>query len=75
MVLTSSPCCLRSSDVEHRVLETRADRQCVVGWFREYAECAEPDLAIDSLRTIRQLDRRATLKSVEGRAAESRLYG
>ena len=65
---------LMSSDVEHRVRETRADRQCVVGWFREYAELEEPDLAIDSLRTIRQLDRKATLKSVEGRAAQSGLY-
>ena len=30
-------------------------------------------VAVDSLRTIRQLDRKATTKSIEGRAADSGL--
>lgn len=29
---------LMSGDVEHMVRETRAERQCVVGWFNEYRE-------------------------------------
>lgn len=33
-----------SGDVEHMVRETRAERQCVVGWFHEYREERVPNL-------------------------------
>ena len=42
---------LASADVEHLVRETFAERQCVVGWFREYHEERVPDLDASSLRT------------------------
>ena len=42
---------LASADVEHLVRETFAERQCVVGWFREYHEERVPDLDPSSLRT------------------------
>ena len=42
---------LASADVEHLVRETFAQRQCVVGWFREYCEERVPDLDASSLRT------------------------
>ena len=51
-----------------QVLETRAERQCVVGWFRESCERPEPDLDPMSLRTIRGLDKRATVVSCVERA-------
>jgi len=41
---------LMSGDVEHLVRETQAERQCVVGWFREYREERVPDLDAMSLR-------------------------
>lgn len=43
---------LMSTDVEHLVRVTRAKRQCVVGWFREYREERVPDLDQMSLRTL-----------------------
>jgi len=56
-----------------QVQETRRERQCVVGWFREAAFARAPDLAADSLRTLRLLDRRTTGDSCTGlaRALES----
>ena len=39
-----------SSDVEHLVRETRRERQCVVGWFREQREERVPDRDVMSLR-------------------------
>ena len=42
---------IASADVEHLVRETFAERQCVVGWFREYREERVPDLDASSLRT------------------------
>ena len=42
---------MASADVEHLVRETFAERQCVVGWFREYREEHVPDLDASSLRT------------------------
>ena len=51
---------LMSGDVEHAVRETLAERQCIVGWFRECEATREPDLDCTSLRTLRQLDREAT---------------
>jgi predicted 2-oxoglutarate/Fe(II)-dependent dioxygenase YbiX len=41
---------LMSSDVEHLVRETRRERQCVVGWFREQREERVPDRDVMSLR-------------------------
>lgn len=35
---------LYSGDVEHMVRETRAERQCIVGWFNEYREERVADL-------------------------------
>eukprot|EP00316_Scyphosphaera_apsteinii_P009415 CAMPEP_0119314976 /NCGR_PEP_ID=MMETSP1333-20130426/34132_1 /TAXON_ID=418940 /ORGANISM="Scyphosphaera apsteinii, Strain RCC1455" /LENGTH=236 /DNA_ID=CAMNT_0007320185 /DNA_START=190 /DNA_END=900 /DNA_ORIENTATION=- len=40
---------IMSGEVEHLVRETRAARQCVVGWFREYRERSVPDLDAMSL--------------------------
>ena len=41
-----------------QVRVTRAERQCVVGWFREYARLERtPDLAPTALRTFRRLDK------------------
>eukprot|EP00966_Prymnesium_polylepis_P130904 3027469-Prymnesium_polylepis.1 len=57
-----------SADVEHLVRETHAERQCVVGWFREYEQVDVPDLAYMSLRTLRLLDRSSTDNAVEQRA-------
>ena len=51
---------LHSADVEHQVCETRAERQCIVGWFRELSEARIPDLDETSLRTLGSLDREAT---------------
>ena len=59
---------LMSGEVEHLVRETRAERQCVVGWFRERCQVPEPDLAQTSLRTLRALDRKTTLTSCRGLA-------
>ena len=42
---------MMSSDVDHCVLVTHAERQCVVGWFREYGEGRVPDEDVMSLRT------------------------
>ena len=41
-----------SAAVEHAVLETRKERQCVVGWFREARAVpwVEPDRDAMSLR-------------------------
>ena len=66
---------LMSGDVEHMVCETRAERQCVVGWFRERCERPAPDLAATSLRTLRLLDREATVGSCAARAGESSNLG
>ena len=41
-----------SSDVEHLVRETHAERQCVVGWFREYSEERVPDRDAMSTRAV-----------------------
>ena len=41
-----------SSDVEHLVRETHAERQCVVGWFREYSEERVPDRDVMSTRAV-----------------------
>lgn len=41
---------LMSSDVEHLVRETRRERQCVVGWFREQKFERVPDRDVMSLR-------------------------
>ena len=57
---------LMSGEVEHLVCETRAERQCVVGWFHENCEQRVPDLDTSSLRTLRQLDRRTTVDSCVG---------
>ena len=51
---------LHSADVEHQVCETRAERQCIVGWFRELSEARIPDLDETSLRTLGSLDREGT---------------
>ena len=40
-----------SNDVEHLVRTTHAERQCVVGWFREYREERVPDRDEMSLRS------------------------
>lgn len=42
---------LDSAAVEHAVLETQRERQCVVGWFREARAIREPDRDEMSLRT------------------------
>ena len=42
---------LMSDDVEHSVRTTRAERECVVGWFNEYKEEREPDWDEMSLHT------------------------
>ena len=42
---------LMSRDVEHLVRETSAERQCIVGWFREYQEARVPDRDAMSLHT------------------------
>ena len=39
-----------SGDTEHQVMTTHAERQCVVGWFREYSEQRVPDRDPMSLR-------------------------
>ena len=54
---------LCSGDVEHLVRETRAERQCVVGWFHEASRAPTLDLAPTSLRTLRKLNRPATVRS------------
>ena len=56
-------------DVEHLVRPTRAERQCVVGWFRQYRQGLVPDLDETSLRTLRMLDRDTTLHSIRGLAS------
>ena len=55
-----------SGEVEHLVQETFRERQCVVGWFREHSSARVPDLGLTSLRTLRRLDRRATVGSCRG---------
>ena len=57
---------LMSADVEHLVRTTHAERQCVVGWFRERRTQHVPDLSRVSLRTLRALDRSTTLSSIAG---------
>jgi SM-20-related protein len=47
-----------SDDVEHLVRETHAERQCVVGWFREYREEPVPDRDALSLRSWRDSSER-----------------
>ena len=42
---------LDSAAVEHAVLETHRERQCVVGWFREGRSIRVPDRDEMSLRT------------------------
>jgi len=59
---------IMSGDVEHQVLETHAERQCVVGWFRESFERRVPDLDAMSLRTCRLLGKEATVVSCRGMA-------
>jgi len=41
-----------SQEVEHMVRQTRRERQCVVGWFRESREAQIPDRDCMSLRTL-----------------------
>ena len=50
----------RSRSRRRRGLETRAERQCIVGWFRELSEARIPDLDETSLRTLGTLDREGT---------------
>jgi SM-20-related protein len=54
---------LMSGDVEHLVRETHAERQCVVGWFHESSCAPVLDLEPTSLRTLRLLNRKATVRS------------
>ena len=54
---------LMSGDVEHLVRETHAERQCLVGWFRQLDTVRVPDLDVSSLRTLRMLDRKTTQQS------------
>ena len=60
-----------SGDVEHLVRVTARERQCVVGWFREYREVRVPDLDAMSLRTHQLLSKTATSDACAGRAKAS----
>ena len=41
-----------SGEIEHRVRTTHAERQCIVGWFRESEDGRVPDEDSLSLRTL-----------------------
>jgi len=56
-----------SSDVEHKVMVTLAERQCVVGWFRELHEERVPDHDAMSLRTPLEPVCTAGYRKVAGR--------
>ena len=43
---------MMSGDVEHMVRETRAERQCIVGWFNEYREERVADMDTLGTRTV-----------------------
>ena len=61
---------MMSGDVEHQVLETLIERQCIVGWFKELESQRTPDLDSTSLRTLRMLGHKETSASCRALAED-----